>query len=70
LKPSGVLISISPTVNQTEIMCELMRRNGFILVDTYEVLVRRFLAREGKSRPYENMIAHTAYISVGRKIEN
>jgi tRNA A58 N-methylase Trm61/beta-phosphoglucomutase-like phosphatase (HAD superfamily) len=68
LKPSGVLISISPTVNQTEIMCELMRRNGFILVDTYEVLVRRFLAREGKSRPYENMIAHTAYISVGRKV--
>ncbi len=68
LKNSGVLISVSPTVNQTEIMCEVMRREGFILIDTFEVLVRRFLAREGKSRPYENMIAHTAYISVGRKV--
>lgn len=69
LKPSGVLISISPTVNQTEIMCEVMRASGFVLVDSFEVLLRRFLAREGKSRPYENMIGHTAYISVGRKIE-
>lgn len=68
LKPSGVLISVSPTVNQTEIMCEVMRREGFILVDTFEVLVRRFLAREGKSRPFEHMIAHTAYISFGRKV--
>lgn len=69
LKPSGILLSISPTVNQTEIMCEVMRSNGFILVDTFEILLRRFLAREGKSRPYENMIGHTAYISVGRKVE-
>ncbi len=68
LKPSGVLISVSPTVNQTEIFCELLRANGFILVDTFEVLLRRFLSREGKSRPYEDMIGHTAYISIGRKV--
>ncbi len=68
LKASGVLVSVSPTVNQTEIMCEMMRREGFVLVDTFEVLVRRFLAREGKSRPFENMIAHTAYITIGRKV--
>lgn len=68
LKPSGIVISVSPTVNQTEIFCELLRTNGFVLVDTFEVLLRRFLSREGKSRPYEDMIGHTAYISIGRKV--
>ena len=68
LVPGGVLVSLSPTVNQTEIMAEVLRRNGFTLVDTFEVLVRRFLAREGKSRPAENMISHTAYITIARKV--
>ena len=69
LKPSGVIMSISPTYNQIEIMCKTLDENGFIMIDTNEVIVRRILVREGKTRPQERIISHTAFISSARKVK-
>lgn len=67
LKGGGVLFSLSPTYNQIERTCREML-GKFVLIEVFEVLVRRILAREGRTRPFERMVGHTGFLVFGRKI--
>ena len=62
LKPGGHLVSLNPTFNQIEQMAETLRRHGFILVESLELLERQILAREGKTRPVQRMVSHTEFL--------
>ena len=65
LKSGGRIVSLNPTFNQIERMAEVLRREGFILVECLELLERSILAREGKTRPVQRMVSHTEFLLFG-----
>jgi tRNA (adenine57-N1/adenine58-N1)-methyltransferase len=68
LAPSGMFAAICPTMNQAERLTEKLRLEGFVNVETVEILIRNLEARVGMTRPSMLMIGHTCYITFGRKI--
>ena len=67
LTPSGMMAAICPTMNQAERLTEKMKEEGFVDVETIETLVRNLEARLGMTRPSQIMVAHTCYLTFGRK---
>lgn len=67
LKPSGVLAAVTPTTNQAEKLVEKLKEEGFVAVETMELLLRYLEARAGMTRPSNAMVGHTAYLTFGRK---
>jgi tRNA (adenine57-N1/adenine58-N1)-methyltransferase len=68
LKPSGILVSFSPTIDQVVRTTEAMRENGFVFIETIELLMRTMQVERGKTRPNTMMTGHTGYITHARKI--
>ncbi len=68
LKPSGVLISFSPTIDQVVKTTEALREIGFVFIETVECLMRTMQVERGKTRPNTMMTGHTGYITHARKI--
>jgi tRNA (adenine57-N1/adenine58-N1)-methyltransferase len=68
LKPSGVLVSFSPTIDQVVLTTEALRDNGFVFIETVECLMRTMQVERGKTRPNTMMTGHTGYITHARKI--
>lgn len=68
LAPGGMLAGFTPTVNQLEKLSEALRRNGFLVLQAVEVLLREFKTEAGKVRPESRMIGHTAYVTIARKV--
>ena len=67
LKPSGTLVSFSPTIDQVVKTTEALRENNFILIETVECLMRAMQVERGKTRPQTLMTGHTGYITYARK---
>ena len=67
LKGSGMLATISPTMNQAEKITAELLDKGFIDVWSVELISRELEARTGMTRPSTRMIGHTAYITFARK---
>jgi tRNA (adenine57-N1/adenine58-N1)-methyltransferase len=68
LKPSGVLVSFSPTIDQVVKTTEALRENGFVFIETIECLMRTMQVERGKTRPNTMMTGHTGYITHARKV--
>lgn len=68
LKPSGILVSFSPTIDQVVRTTEALRDNGFVFIETVECLMRTMQVERGKTRPNTMMTGHTGYITHARKI--
>lgn len=68
LKPSGIIVSFSPTIDQVVKTTEALRENGFVFIETVECLMRALQVERGKTRPQTLMIGHTGYITHARKI--
>jgi tRNA (adenine57-N1/adenine58-N1)-methyltransferase len=66
LKPSAPMVAITPTTNQAERLVAKMREQGFVSVETLEILLRHLEARVGMTRPSNIMVGHTAYLTFGR----
>lgn len=67
IRGGGRIASLSPTFNQVEKTVESLTNEGFVNLETLEVLVRKFLVRSGKTRPFERMVSHTGFLTFGRK---
>ncbi len=67
LKDSGMLVSISPTIEQVIETVEALKREGFSDIMTVEILLRTLRVKRGMTRPEHLMHAHTAYITTARK---
>ena len=64
------LAGFTPTVNQLEKLAEALRKNGFMVMEAVELLIREFKTEAGKVRPESRMIGHTAYVTIARKINS
>jgi tRNA (adenine57-N1/adenine58-N1)-methyltransferase len=67
LKPSAPMAAITPTTNQAERLVARMKEEGFVNLETVEILLRHLEARVGMTRPSSIMVGHTAYLTFGRK---
>ncbi len=67
LKPSGALVSFSPTIDQVVRTVEALKENGFTDIETVECLMRGMQIERGKTRPQTLMTAHSGYITDARK---
>ena len=66
LNPSAPMAVITPTTNQAEKLVAKMREEGFVSVESLEILLRHLEARVGMTRPSNIMVGHTAYLTFGR----
>ncbi len=67
LKPAAPMAVITPTTNQAEKVVAKMKEEGFVNLETVEILLRYLEARVGMTRPSNIMVGHTAYLTFGRK---
>ena len=67
LKPSGTIVSFSPTIDQVVKTVEALRENNFVFIETVECLMRAMQVERGKTRPHTMMTGHTGYITRARK---
>ncbi|MCJ7763382.1 tRNA (adenine-N1)-methyltransferase [Candidatus Bathyarchaeota archaeon] len=67
LKPSGIIVSFSPTIDQVVKMTEALREQNFICIETVECFMRGMQIERGKTRPQTLMTGHTGYITYARK---
>jgi tRNA (adenine57-N1/adenine58-N1)-methyltransferase len=71
LRDGGILLSYLPTIIQTvRLVEELKKRKEFIQVETFETLLRGWNIDGNSVRPDHRMVAHTAFITVARKIHD
>lgn len=68
LKPSGTIVSFSPTIDQVVKTTEALRENNFVFIETIECMMRAMQVERGKTRPQTLMTGHTGYITHARKI--
>ena len=68
LKPSGTIVSFSPTVDQIVNTAEALNDYGYVDIETIECLMRGMQVERGRTRPQTLMTAHTGYITSARKI--
>jgi len=67
LKASAPLAVITPTTNQAEKLVAKMKEEGFVAIESMELLLRHLEARVGMTRPSNIMVGHTAYLTFGRR---
>jgi len=64
----GVLVSFSPTIEQTQRTVDAIYASYFTEIMTRELIEREILVRPGKTRPATRMIGHTGYLTSARKV--
>jgi tRNA (adenine57-N1/adenine58-N1)-methyltransferase len=69
LKPSGIIVSFSPTIDQVVKTVEVLREYGFVFIETFECIMRGMQIERGKTRPQTLMTGHTGYITHARKVK-
>jgi tRNA (adenine57-N1/adenine58-N1)-methyltransferase len=67
LKPSGTIVSFSPTIDQVVQTVEALKEKAFVDIETIECLMRGMQTDRGKTRPHTLMTGHTGYITYARK---
>jgi tRNA (adenine57-N1/adenine58-N1)-methyltransferase len=67
LKPSGTIVSFSPTVDQIVNTTEALNEHGYVDVETVECIMRGMQVERGRTRPQTLMTAHTGYITFARR---
>jgi len=70
LKPSGTIVSFSPTIDQVVKTVEALKENNFVFIETVECMMRAMQVERGKTRPHTMMTGHTGYITHARKAVN
>jgi tRNA (adenine57-N1/adenine58-N1)-methyltransferase catalytic subunit len=67
LSPGGLICTFLPTVNQVQQASLALEGAGYSEVNTFEVLTRSWHVTQRSVRPDHRMVAHTGFITVGRK---
>ncbi len=65
---SGNLAVVCPTTNQVQMVLEELQKNGFVDVEVWESLFRQYKPVHERLRPFDRMVAHTAFMIFARKV--
>ena len=68
LKTGAILCFYCPTFNQTERTVNALESSGFHFLDSFEILSRKILVRNNATRPDNDVIGHTAFLSFALKL--
>jgi len=68
LRSGGTLACYVPTMNQVERLVKKLRAGSFIDIRTIETLQRELVVGAGGTRPAFDMLGHTGYTTMGRKV--
>jgi tRNA (adenine57-N1/adenine58-N1)-methyltransferase catalytic subunit len=68
LEPGGVLCAYLPTTGQTQQLVLSLAGEGFLHVDTFEVLRRGWHVTERSVRPDHRMVGHTGFVTIARRL--
>jgi len=68
LREGGYCATYTPTYNQLERSVRALRDEGFAEVRALELLERPIHVGEGGTRPAFEMLGHTGFLAVGRKV--
>ncbi|MFX1301648.1 MAG: tRNA (adenine-N1)-methyltransferase [Promethearchaeota archaeon] len=68
LKGGCVLVSFSPTIEQTQKTVDALYASHFTEIATRELIEREIMVRKGKTRPATRMIGHTGFVTSARKV--
>jgi tRNA (adenine57-N1/adenine58-N1)-methyltransferase catalytic subunit len=69
LATGGYAVTYTPTYNQLERTVQTLRSVGFDEVRAMEVLERGLHVGDGGTRPDFEMLGHTGFLAVGRRVE-
>jgi tRNA (adenine57-N1/adenine58-N1)-methyltransferase len=59
---------LCPTTNQVQDVIKKMQQTGFARIEVWENLFRQYKPNPKRLRPFDRMVAHTAYLVFGIKI--
>ncbi len=68
VEPGGVVCAYLPTTMQIQQFVLALPRNGFMHMETFEMLMRGWHVTERSVRPDHRMQGHTGFLSVGRRV--
>jgi tRNA (adenine57-N1/adenine58-N1)-methyltransferase catalytic subunit len=68
LEPGGVLGAYLPTTVQTQELVLSLAPEGFLHVETFEVLRRGWHVTERSVRPDHRMVGHTGFLTIARRL--
>lgn len=68
LKPGSRICCYSPNYNQLEKNVSALKSTGFEIIESLELLKRRILVRENATRPDNDVIGHTAFMTFAAKL--
>ena len=68
LEPGAVLCSYLPTTIQVQELVLALPREGFLHLETFEVLRRGWHVTERSVRPDHRMVGHTGFLTVARRL--
>ena len=70
LNGSGNIAIVCPTTNQVQHVLEEISKFPFVGVEVWESLFRQYKPVAERLRPFDRMVAHTAYMIFARKVMN
>ncbi len=69
LRPGGIFLSYTPTIIQAQKTVEALQTfNSFTFIEVIEVLLRPWQIEGFSVRPFHRMVAHTAFLTIARKV--
>ncbi|MCX7720359.1 MAG: tRNA (adenine-N1)-methyltransferase [Dictyoglomus thermophilum] len=69
LRPGGIFLAYTPTIIQAQKTVEALKATkSFVLIETIETLLRPWQIEGLSVRPFHRMVAHTAFLTIARKI--
>lgn len=69
LRPGGIFLAYTPTIIQAQKTVETLKSTkSFTLIETIETLLRPWQIEGLSVRPFHRMVAHTAFLTIARRI--
>jgi tRNA (adenine57-N1/adenine58-N1)-methyltransferase len=68
LRPGGILLSYLPSMTQVGLLVEALAQHRFGLMRTFEVMIRDWQVGGRIARPAHRMVAHTAFLTIARRL--